>query len=400
VGADAGRDRENDFMTETGKDIIHSGDPFSGDRTLRIVMIDSHSAVERGGAVQCASLAMALAQRGHCVTCIFDGKPEQPMNGLWFQSLRNSGVRLLRLLLRSPAGMLRFRRILAEEQPDILHTHKNNALLFAYFATMGMRRPVWVANRGTVYPLSRNPLAHFIHKRNVARIFAVAGAVRDALVKDGIAGDKVEVVYGSFDPSRFCPEVSGEKMRNLWHVVPDTPLVGLVGSLNTPKKGHEVLLKAAALLKDRHPDLRFVLVGEGSPESLKSLASSLGVSDRVIFAGFTEAVPAALAAFDIVVCSSLRGEGLTGALREALAMARPVISSDVAGNRELVINGQTGLLVPPGDPTALADAIETIMKDEKLARTCALGGRELVLELCTEEKRVDHVERIYRKLLS
>jgi glycosyltransferase involved in cell wall biosynthesis len=130
------------------------------------------------------------------------------------------------------------------------------------------------------------------------------------------------------------------------------------------------------------------------------MASSLGVSDRVVFAGFTEDVPAALAAMDMVVCASLRGEGLTGALREALAMARPIISSDVAGNRELVIHNSTGLLVPPGDPAALAEAIDRMLRDAELARSCAARGRELVLELCTEEKRAARVEEIYLELLS
>lgn len=369
-------------------------------KRLNIVMVDSHGSVERGGAVQCASLARALARCGHRVTCIFDGEPDQPMEGVWFQSLQNAGVRIRRLGLQSPAGMLQLRRLLAEERPDVLHTHKNRALFCAYFATLGMRRPVWAANRGTVYPLSQSRLAYFIHRRHVARIFAVADAVRDALVADGIAREKVEVVYGSFDPDRFRPGVSGAEMRRSWKLPEGVPVVGLIGSLNTPKKGQPVLLEAAALLKDKHPELRFVLVGEGDSGALQAMAASLGVSDRVIFAGFTEDVPAALAAIDIVVCASLRGEGLTGALREALAMARPVISSDVAGNRELVIDNSTGMLVPPGDPAALADAIDRMLRDDELARTCAARGRELVLELCTEEKRAARAEEIYRELLS
>jgi len=387
-------------MTLPDKSHSHPGDCISDEKQLRILMVDSHAAVERGGAVQCASLALALARRGHRVTCIFDGRPNQPLQGFWFQSLQRAGVRILRLGLQSPAAMLRLRRILTEERPDIIHTHKNRALIFVYFATMGMRRPVWVANRGTVYPLSLSRLAYFIHRRHVARIFAVAHAVRDVLVTDGVAGEKVEVVYGSFDPGRFDPELSGDALRHAWHVPAGSPLVGLIGSLNTPKKGHPVLLEAATLLKEKQPDLRFVLVGEGDPGDLQSQAASLGVSDRVIFAGFTEDVPAALAAMDIVVCPSLRGEGLTGALREALAMARPVISSDVAGNRELVSHNHTGLLVPPGDPLALADAIDRLLSDGKLARDCAARGRELVLELCTEENRAARVEKIYRELLS
>jgi glycosyltransferase involved in cell wall biosynthesis len=238
-------------------------DSISPDNTpLKILMIDSHASVQRGGAVQCASLALALARRGHSVICIFDGSPDQPLEGLWFDSLRSAGVRLLRLGLESPAAMLRLRRMLATERPDILHTHKNSALFFAYFATLGMRRPVWTANRGTVYPLSLSRLAHFIHRRHVARMFAVAQAVKDALVNDGIPAEKVDVAYGSFDPERFSPAISGQAMRQSWQVPPETPLVGLIGSLNTPKKGHQVLLEAATILKEKCPDLRFVLVAK------------------------------------------------------------------------------------------------------------------------------------------
>jgi glycosyltransferase involved in cell wall biosynthesis len=378
---------------------MNRSDCKANNRPLTIVMIDSHATVERGGAVQCASLARALALRGHKVLCLFDGDPDQPLREAWFERLQNAGVRVRRLGLRRFGGLRQLRRLLAVEQPDILHTHKNRALFSAWLATVGKRRPIWLANRGTVYPLSRSLPAHWVHRRYVARILAVSNAVRDALLADGIPAEKVEVVYGSFDPERFHPEVSGAAMRRLWGVPPEAPLVGLVGSLKTPKKGHTVLLEAAALLGGKIPDLRFVLVGDGDPGLLQSRAASLGVSGRVIFPGFTDDVPAALAAMDIVVCASLRGEGLTGALREALAMARPVISSDVAGNRELVIDNQTGLLVTPGDPAALAEAIARMLGDGDLARSCALRGRAHVLTLCTEEIRATRIERIYRELL-
>lgn len=367
---------------------------------LTVVMVDSHAAVERGGAVQCASLARALALRGHRVTCIFDGPPDQPLRGIWLELLQAAGVRVLRLGLRSFSGLRHLRQLLAEERPDILHTHKNRALFSAWLAGLGRRRPLWIANRGTVYPLSRSRTAHCIHRRHVACILAVSNAVRDALLADGILAEKIEVVYGSFDPRRFDPDVSGAAVRRSWGVSPGAPLVGLVGSLQTPKKGHAVLLEAAALLKEKYPGLRVVLVGEGDPERLKTRAAALGITDCVIFAGFTDDVPAALAAMDIVVCSSLRGEGLTGALREALAMGRPVISSDVAGNRELVIDHQTGLLVASGDPPALARAIGRMLEDGDLARGCALRGRARVLALCTEDNRADRVERIYRGRLA
>lgn len=148
----------------------------------------------------------------------------------------------------------------------------------------------------------------------------------------------------------------------------------------------------------KRTDLKIVLVGEGNPQSLQALAASLGILDQVVFAGFIEDIPAALAAMDVVVCASLRGEGLTGALREAMAMGRPVVSTDVAGNGELVIHEETGLLVPPGDAAAMARAIGKILGNPELSATYGEKGRQRVMQLCDEDLRLTRIESIYRTL--
>jgi len=378
-----------------------SGKSFaSTSRSLKVVMVDSHGAIERGGAVQCALLAGGLARRGYRITCIFDGVPGKVIESVAFRKLRNTGINIIPMPLGNLTGMLRFRRFLNIELPDIIHTHKNRALFFVYLATIGMSRPPWAANRGTVYPLSRNPIAHYIHHRHVDCIMAVSHAVRNSLLDDGIPKERVEVVYGSFDPQRFHPQVERKTMRRKWLISENTPVVGMVGSLKTPKKGHRVFLKAGKLLMQKRPHLKIVLVGEGNPRSLKTLAVSLGISDRVVFAGFIEDIPSALAAMNVVVCASLRGEGLTGSVREAMAMTRPVVSTDVAGNRELVVSKKTGLLVPPGKPDALARAVEKILDNPVLAARYGKRGRHRVIELCAEDVRLDRVESIYQTLLS
>ncbi len=368
-------------------------------RILKIVMVDSHSTIERGGAIQCATLASGLARRGHQITCIFDGKQGKFFKGGMFKQLQSVGVNIIAMPLNNPIGMLNFRHFLNSEQPDIIHTHKNRALFFVYFATLGMDRPPWIANRGTVYPLSRNRIAHYIHKRHLDCIMAVSRAVRNSLLKDHISEEKTKVVYGSFDRLRFHSQVDRTLMRRKWMISENTIVIGLIGSLNTPKKGHPVFLKAGKILIKKISNIKLVIVGEGDSKSLQVMAKSLGIADRVLFAGFIENIPTALAAMDVVVCSSLRGEGLTGAIREAMAMKRPVVSSDVAGNSELVIHDETGLLVPPGDPTALAKAIEKIIIKPQLAKKRADKGYEKVTALCAEPVRLSEVEKIYYSVL-
>ena len=371
------------------------------ERPLSVLMIDSHAEIERGGAIQCARLAAALAERGHSVACVFDeSRDPSERTGAEWRRLTNAGVQLLRRPLLSPFAMHKFPETLRVLAPDIVHTHKNRALYFLAGATFNKRSFGWVANRGTEYSLLREPPAWVIHRWWVDRIIPVADAVKAQLIRDGIPAEKLRTIYGSFDSERFDPAIAGTDMRAAWRTPDSVPLIGMAASFNSRKKGHADFLKAAAQVLRERPDAYFVLAGDGSPERARHLAEELGIAERVRFPGFVSDMPAALAALDVVVCASTRGEGLTGSVREALAMARPVVSTDVAGNRELVRDGQTGLLSPAGDPQALAGAILRLITDAGQAAKLGGAGRTLVLELCTDQARARSVEHLYRDLLA
>ena len=371
------------------------------DQPLSVLMIDSHGEIERGGAIQCARLAAALAERGHRVACVFDvsHRPSERTGAEW-QRLTDAGVQIMRRSLRSVRAMRQFRATLAELAPDIVHTHKNRALYFLAGATLGRRRFGWVANRGTEYSLLRDPAAWAIHRFWVDRIIPVADAVKARLIRDGIPKRRLRTIYGSFDVGRFDPAISGAAMRAAWRVPEGAPLVGMAASFKSRKKGQVDFLKAAPAVLEKYPNALFVLAGEGPSDHAQELARERGIAERVRFPGFVTDMPAALAAMDVVVCASTRGEGLTGSVREALAMARPVVSTDVAGNRELVRHGETGLLTPVEDPAALAAAISSLLADGATASRLGAAGRALVLKLCTDEARATQVERLYRGLLA
>lgn len=371
------------------------------DSPLNILMIDSHGEIERGGAIQCARLAATLAEQGHLVTCVFDeSRKDGADSGPYWRRLTEAGARIERRSLRRVAAMRAFRRELAELRPDIVHTHKNRALYFLAGATLGRRDFGWVANRGTEYSLLRDPLAWAIHRFWVDRIIPVAEAVRLRLIRDGIPGWRVRTVYGSFDVERFDPATGGSAMREAWRVPAGAPLIGMAASFKSRKKGQDDFLKAAPTVLRAHPNTHFVLAGDGSPNAAKAMADELGIAEHVRFPGFVSDMPAALAAMDVVVCASTRGEGLTGSVREALAMARPVVSTNVAGNRELVRDGETGLLTPPGDPHALGTAVAELLADPVRAARLGAAGRALVLELCTDDVRARRVEQLYRELIA
>ena len=371
------------------------------DKPLNILMIDSHAEIERGGAIQCARLAAALAERGHRVACVFDeARDTSERTGAEWRRLADGGVELHRRPLLTPRAMRKFRETLDDLTPDIVHTHKNKALYFLAGTTLNRRSFGWVANRGTEYSLLREPPAWAIHRYWVDRVIPVADAVKEQLVRDRIPERKLRTIYGSFDVQRFDPATNGDAMRDAWRIPSSAPLIGMAASFKSRKKGQSDFLEAAALLLRERQEAYFVLAGDGSPDHSKHLANELGIADRVRFPGFVTDMPAALAAMDVVVCASTRGEGLTGSIREALAMARPVVSTDVAGNRELVRNGETGLLTSAKDPVALSRAMSRLLTDRNEAAQLGTAGRKLVLELCTDQARATRVEQLYRELLA
>jgi len=168
----------------------------------------------------------------------------------------------------------------------------------------------------------------------------------------------------------------------------------MVGRLGQ-EKGHQHLLKAATLV----PQATFVIAGEGPlRESLEAQAKQLGIDGRVKFLGHREDIQDLLAICDVFVLPSL-SEGLPVSVLEAMAASKPVVASAVGGNKEVVIHGETGLLVPPADPTALATAIQSILSDPGFAARLAAAGNERVQKQFSAETMVGKITQIYDELI-
>jgi glycosyltransferase involved in cell wall biosynthesis len=171
------------------------------------------------------------------------------------------------------------------------------------------------------------------------------------------------------------------------------PLVGNVGRL-APQKDHATLLEAIALVRERRPDVRLVLVGDGELRvELERQAAALGLAESVLLLGERHDVPDLLASIDVFANAS-RYEGLCLAVIEAQAAGVPVVATPVGGIRETIVDGETGLLVPPGDHRALADAISRLLDDRHLATRLASAAR-LVAERYSERRMIDETLRLY-----
>jgi glycosyltransferase involved in cell wall biosynthesis len=173
--------------------------------------------------------------------------------------------------------------------------------------------------------------------------------------------------------------------------------VGVVAHLS-PEKGHVTVLKAAARLRERFPDVTYVLVGGGERRQLlEERARALNVADRVLFTGFRKDSDAMMREFDVFCLASL-SEGLSSAILAAMARPLPVVATRVGGIPELVVDGNTGLLVPAGRPDKLAEALAKVLSSSSLRRRMREAGRRRVAEYFTLDRKLDETERLYLEL--
>jgi glycosyltransferase involved in cell wall biosynthesis len=231
-----------------------------------------------------------------------------------------------------------------------------------------------------------------------------ADAVKNWLVGEGYDESKIVIIRNGVDLTRFNEPIDGDAIRHDLGLPARTPLVVVVSRL-TRLKGLEQLIEAAAVLKQRHKDARFLIVGETAPsqrpylDELKKRAVEQGVADRVLFTGLRSDVPALLAAADVSVMPSL-SEALSNVLLESMAAGAPTVATRVGGTPEALTDGHTGLLVPPAEVQPLARAISQLLDDRALAAHLGRAARQFVRQHLSVQRMVSATEQLYSELLA
>lgn len=225
-----------------------------------------------------------------------------------------------------------------------------------------------------------------------------ARMIREGLVGDeGLAADKVRVIYNGVDLERF--ESSPSMRAKLFPGMERAKLIVLVGNMHTDVKGQPTLIAAASEIVSRSPQARFVLVGDGEKrKEFEAAAQAGGVGAKFVFLGRRNDVADILAACDIAVLPSA-AEGMPNAVLEYMAAGLPVVASAVGGNLEVVADGITGLLVPAGDGGLLGQALSRLLADDVLALRLARQGRELVEQKFSFDRLTREVGALYDELL-
>ncbi|MCI0340391.1 MAG: glycosyltransferase [Planctomycetales bacterium] len=337
----------------------------------------------KGGGVEwlALSVARAMQEATHDVTVAALRE-----DGVVGDALRSRGLPVR--VLGAPQGKFRasvraVASLLEEVRPDVLHTH----LLPAHVSGAFARRPA------SLRVLARTDhglgsWGRWYHEwigrvavRRADVIVAVSEAVRATLCARGIAAERVTVIGNPVDPERLGPPSGRTEARRALGLPERVPVVGAVGTLK-PEKGLDILLRAAAALAPRVPNLVLALVGPdhtGYGATLKAEAMRLGIGDRVRFLGERQDLARVFAALDVATAPS-RTEGLCLSVIEAQACGVPVVASSVGGLPEVVEDGATGLLVPAEDPAALAAALDRLLSDAALASRLSEAARARVRE--------------------
>jgi glycosyltransferase involved in cell wall biosynthesis len=294
--------------------------------------------------------------------------------------------------------------LLRRLRPDVLVMRGHSAEVMGRVAASIARVPstvVWVHNCSDIRPRhpARKVLDRVLSPLTTA-VFGVAHAQVPYLTQDlGYRREQVRIVHNGVVAPQPAPSPErDQEVADEFGLAPDEPVIGIVAMLRA-EKDHATLLRALSRVHEEFPRAKLLLVGEGPLRNeLERLAVELGIADRVVFAGGRDDVARVLRAMDVVtLCSTT--ECFPMAVLEAMAATRPVVCTEVGGIPEAVAEGETGHLVPPGDPVALADALRSLLRDPARARAMGAAGRARLDEAFSLERSVHTAEEVLAEVV-
>ncbi len=381
---------------------------------LKIVHIITRLII--GGAQENTILSCAGQHAaGHEVTLITG--PAIGPEGSLLERAREQGYRIIvidemRRAIHPVRDFVVYRRLvrlLRELAPDIVHTHSSKAGIIGRKAARAAGAPAIIHTiHGLAFTASTNPAINWVYKtleKNAApittRIVCVADAMREQSLAAGIGRPEQYVtIYSGMETGAFLqPAVPREQVRKSLGLSDEHVVVGTIARL-FDLKGHDDLLQLAPRLCERYANLRFMWVGDGLLRPrFEAQMEAMHLRDRFILTGMVppSRVPELTGAMDILVHPSRR-EGLARALPQAGLAGIPAITYDIDGNREGVLDGQTGIVLPPFDVEKLAGALWRLVEDAGLRRQMGQAGRQFALGRFDTQVMVDALDRLYHEL--
>ncbi len=373
------------------------GDAKEGFVMHRVLYIDSGKGIFGGGQISLLEL-LAHIDKAKFLPLVIVGE-----EGTLEKKVKKLGIECVLLPMPSfkwlnpfPffAGFWRIFNFVRKQKIKLIHSNTSRAALYAGPMAKILRIPlIWHVR----VPPPDNLLDRFLVLFS-SRIIAVSRTVKRRFA--WLTKDIVETIYNGVDTRKFSPGLAQDDLRKKFQIDSQDILIGTVGRLS-PEKGLEYLFSAVREVVNLYPRTKVLIVGDGDEKyrlSLQEKVKDLELSSHIILAGFHEDIPRILRCLDIFTLPSL-WEGFNRSLLEAMACGLPVVATAVGGNVEIVQDGVNGLLVPPGNPAALAFAITELLKDKEKARKMGLEGKLLVEENFSIDINVRKTEKLYLQIL-
>jgi glycosyltransferase involved in cell wall biosynthesis len=293
------------------------------------------------------------------------------------------------------------RKLIRAERPDVIHVHKGIAHALALAATWRNPAGAFVVNRGVSFPLDVWNRGKYRTSR-VDRVVTVCSQIRDVVIESGgLPPEKVQVIYAGTDVSRFDPaRQDARAFRREKGITDDRFVYAQVGVRDW--KGWKELVDSLSDIVPEHPAAHLLLIGcrnDAERSEVESYAAAKGLASHVSAIEYRSDMPSVFAACDVVVDASWAGTGITGTIREGMAMEKPVIATDAGGNAELVSSAAVGWLVPMKDRAALTKAMREVIEDRERAAAVGRAARRHVVAGFSQDLRITRLEQLYGEIL-
>jgi glycosyltransferase involved in cell wall biosynthesis len=362
-------------------------------RPIRIAHVTGETGFS-GGELQVFLLLEGLRKRGHhsVLLCPAESRSlqEAARRGIEARPIRAGNVWSLR-------GLFEMRRALQASAPDLVHLHTGRANWLGGLTAWHLGLPA-ITTRRMDRAVKRDARTRFMYGRVVRRAVAISGAVRARLIEGGVPPSMIRLIPSAVDPELLYPQ-HGRASTRAAAGLADTPMLLVVAAL-VHRKGIDVLMAALAILAEQGLRPALWIAGQGPARpALESQARELRLDAQVRFLGQRGDVADLLAACDVFILPSRR-EGLGVAALEAMAAGRAIVATRVGGLAEAVLHERTGLLVPPEDPAALADALARLLRDPSLRARLAAEGPRRVAQGFRAEDLVEAYEGLYCEVLA
>jgi len=303
-------------------------------------------------------------------------------------------------LKADPGFVVRLARLMRRERVDLLQTYLWTANTWGRLAARmaGIRHVVASERNVDIWEERYKRVIGRWLARSTDRVIANSEAVRRYLLdRGGLAPDKVVTVYNGVNFDRFRTGCDPAVRRAELGLPEDAILAGVVARVE-PAKDHATLLRALALISRRLPRLHLAVVGGGSEVArLQASAHELGIADKVHFTGARTDAAEWLQSLDVSVLSSVK-EGLSNTVLESMAAGRPMVVTDVGGNAEVLVDGETGFIVPPRDPAAFGEALARLASSPDMMARFGRAGRKRVHTMFSVSRMVARTESLYLEL--